>query len=188
MHWQISKNIFFDNKGEYLVNKNIALVGFMGTGKTTIAQLLAIELKVNSIDIDALIEEKSGMKIVDIFAQKGEPFFRKLEKNIVADISKETGKILACGGGVVLDESNIQNLKKNGIIICLKARPEIILDRTKAYAQRPLLNVDNPKAKISELLKKRHKFYAKADYTIDTSDLNKAEVVREIMHKIKGKI
>lgn len=170
------------------MNKNIALVGFMGTGKTTIAQLLADRLKADSIDLDTLIERKTGMKIVDIFAKKGEDYFRNIEKNIVADVSHQTGKVLACGGGVMLDDDNVANLKENSIVFCLEARPDVILQRTKTYTHRPLLNVADPETKIAELLKARRLFYAKADYTLDTSDLSKEEVVEMIMDQIKGKI
>ena len=167
--------------------KNVALVGFMGTGKTTIAALLAEKLQAGYVDLDEAIEEKEGMRIIDIFSQKGEPYFRKVEKNIVAEISLNEGKIIACGGGVVLDDENVRNLKKSGFMICLEATPEVILKRTKNYKHRPLLNVADPESKIEELLKKRRPYYAKADYTVDTSGLSAQEVVAEILSWLEGK-
>jgi len=168
--------------------KNIAIVGFMGTGKTTIARLLAERLDGDYVDIDELIEEKEKMKITEIFEAKGEPYFRRVEKNIVGEVSRESGKIIACGGGVVLDEENIRNLKNNGVIVCLQARPEIILKRTKDYKHRPLLNVKDPRAKINELLEKRGPFYARADFLLDTSDLKEEEVLGKIINWVKGKV
>jgi len=167
--------------------KNIALVGFMGTGKTTIACLLAEKFKVEFVDIDELIEAKQQMRIVDIFAEKGEVFFRQVEKQVVAEIACQQNKIIACGGGVVLDPENIVNLKQNGILICLQAKPEVIIERTKDYVHRPLLNVPNPEEKIRGLLKIREIYYAKADYTVDTSSLSKLQVVGKIESWLKTK-
>ena len=166
--------------------RNIALVGFMGTGKTTIAQELARELKYEYVDIDEVIEETEDMKIVDIFAQKGEKYFRNIEKEIVRDISAQAGKVIACGGGIVLDEENIQNLKASGVVICLEARPEVILERTKNYLHRPLLNVEDKKGKIRELLQKRKAAYARADWAMDTSDYTQEEVIEKILYQLKG--
>lgn len=165
--------------------KNIALVGFMGTGKTTIACMLAEKFHAEYIDIDDLIEANQKMSIVEIFAKKGEPFFRKLEKEAVAEVSAKQGRIIACGGGVVLDADNIVNLKRNGILICLQAKPEVIIERTQNYAHRPLLNVANPKEKIKQLLSIREVYYAKADYTVDTSSLNKIQVIDKISAWLK---
>ena len=170
------------------MKKNIALVGFMGTGKTTIARLLANQLNVECVDLDMLIEEKEGMPIVDIFKNKGEPYFRKIEKDIVFEASSSRGKVIACGGGVVLDKENVGKLKNNGLKICLTARPEIILTRTKSYSHRPLLNVDDAKVKIKELLKTRQPYYAQADYTLDTSDLDIEGVVKNIRDWIENKV
>lgn len=167
--------------------KNIALVGFMGTGKSTIAALLAKILKVSFVDIDKRIEEKEGMSIADIFSQKGEPYFRKVEKNVVAEISLGSDQIIACGGGVVLDGENVKTIKKNGFMICLEAAPEVILKRTENYKHRPLLNVDDPKLKIGELLKKRKPYYTKADHTVDTSGLSEHQVAIEILNWLEGK-
>ena len=167
--------------------KNIALVGFMGTGKSTIAALLARKLQTGYVDLDEKIEEKEGMKIRDIFSQKGESHFRKVEKEVVAEMSLNEGQIIACGGGVVLDEENVKNLKKSGFMICLEATPEVILKRTKNYKCRPLLNVADPKSKIDELLKKRRPYYAKADYSVDTSGLSTQEVIAEILGWLEGK-
>lgn len=168
--------------------RNIAIVGFMGTGKTAIARLLAEKLEADYVDIDEIIEEKEKMRIAEIFKIKGEAYFRRLEKDVVTAVSRQQGKVIACGGGVVLDEENIRNLKKSGVLICLEARPEIILKRTENYKHRPLLNVEDPKSTIIELLKKRKPFYARADFFLDTSDLKKEEVLQKIMNWVKGKV
>lgn len=160
--------------------KNIAIVGFMGTGKTTIARILAEKLGFEYVDIDDLIEKQEKMKIVDIFKEKGKAYFRKIEKAIISHISASAQKVIACGGGVVLDQENMRNLKDNGVVVCLTARPEVILMRTKNYRYRPLLNVSDPKAEIEELLKIRQPYYAKAEYTLDTSELQPEEVVKKI--------
>ncbi len=161
--------------------KNIVLVGFMGTGKTTVARIIAQKLGRDYVDIDALIEKKEAMKIADIFRVKGEPYFRQIEKGIIFEISSSNAKVIACGGGVMLNEENVHNLKKNGILICLEATPGIILKRTKEFSQRPILNVDDPKAKIEELLKIRQPFYSKADYKVDTSELSAEEAADKVI-------
>ncbi|MDD5746661.1 MAG: shikimate kinase [Candidatus Omnitrophica bacterium] len=168
--------------------KNIALVGFMGTGKTTVAQETARILHAGYVDLDDCIEKREGLAIVDIFKKKGEAYFRSVEKSVVRDIAGKPGHVIACGGGVMLDPDNIEALKQTGVVICLEATPEIILERTRAYAHRPLLNVPDPKATIEELLNKRRPFYAQADYTIDTSALTVDTVVEKIVTWTKGKI
>ncbi|MFH1201861.1 MAG: shikimate kinase [Candidatus Omnitrophota bacterium] len=165
--------------------KNIYLIGFMGTGKTAVGKALAKRLNLKFLDLDSLIEEKEGLKITEIFSQKGEPYFRKVEKGVVKEISQKSGLVVGCGGGVVLDNENLDNLKKTGIIVCLKASPRVILSRTKDTRYRPLLDVLDPKAKIAELLNLREPFYAKADYQIDTSSLTIDEVVANILRLIQ---
>jgi shikimate kinase len=157
----------------------------MGTGKTSVGKALAKSLKRQFVDLDDLIEAKESTKITDVFAQKGEAYFRKVEKNALREVAQREGLVVACGGGVVLDEDNINLMKKTGKIICLASNAETILDRTKGYTHRPLLNVSGPRAKIEELLKLRAPFYAKADYRIDTSDLIIEEIVKKILEIIK---
>ena len=157
----------------------------MGTGKTAVGKALSKRLKLKFLDLDSLIEEKEGLKITDIFSQKGEPYFRNAEKGIVKEISQRSGLVVGCGGGVVLDKDNLDNLKKTGKVICLTASPQVILKRTQGRKQRPLLNVEDPESKIEELLNLRAPLYAKADYQIDTSDLKIEEVIEEILKFIQ---
>ncbi|MFH1776706.1 MAG: RNase adapter RapZ [Candidatus Omnitrophota bacterium] len=164
-----------------MAKTNIVLVGFMGTGKTAVAQKIADILKMYYLDVDNLIEEREQRKIVDIFAASGEEYFRKVERAIVSDISKKENLVAACGGGVVLNKANMDNLHRNGIIICLSARPEIILERTADYRHRPLLNVADPLKQVKQLLEKRARYYAQADVTIDTSDLSIDQVIEQIL-------
>lgn len=161
--------------------KNIILVGFMGTGKTAVGKELAKKLKMKFIDMDDIIKKREGMKISDIFEQKGEPYFRDVEKEVAREVSKQSNLVIAAGGGAVIDKENIKNLKSNGIMICLNASPDKILERTKRYAHRPLLNVPEPSKRVWELLAKRAQYYARADYQIDTTNLTIDEVVQKIL-------
>ncbi len=161
--------------------KNIILVGFMGTGKTAVGKELAKKLKMKFIDIDDIIEKREGMEISDIFEQKGEPYFRDVEKKVAREVSKQSNLVIAAGGGVVINEENVKNLKSNGIMICLNASPDKILERTKRYTHRPLLNVPEPSKRVWELLAKRAQYYARADYQINTTNLTIDEVVQKIL-------
>lgn len=153
----------------------------MGTGKTAVGKLLAKRLNINFVDIDKVIVEKEKRSINDIFAINGEPYFRKIEKETLQEISNQKGQVVSCGGGIVLDSDNIALMKQTGKMIALAASIDIILERTKNNTNRPLLNVTNPKEKIAELLERRKPYYLKADFTIDTSDLSVKEVVEKIL-------
>jgi shikimate kinase len=128
-----------------------------------------------------LIEKNEGMPINDIFEKKGEPYFREKEREIIIEVSKKENVVIDAGGGVVINENNVKDLKKNGIIFCLNATPEEILRRTKKYTHRPLLNVSDPRTEIERLLEKRKDYYRRADYQIDTMEKSIEEVSKEII-------
>jgi shikimate kinase len=159
---------------------NIYLVGFMGTGKTSVGRQLAQEKGWNFVDLDELIELKQQRRIVDIFAQDGEPYFRKIEKFFLKQVSTQKKFVVACGGGVVLDKANIKIMKKSGVLICLCATCEAILKRVSASTHRPILNVAKPKERIELLLKMRAPYYMQADITVDTSGSSIKQVVSKI--------
>jgi shikimate kinase len=161
--------------------KNIVLVGFMGAGKSAVGAALAGKLKREFIELDDLIEKREKMPIKDIFEKKGEPYFRTAEKEIVKEVSEKKGVVISAGGGAIIDEENFQNLKKNSIIVCLRASVDTILKRTNGIASRPLLNVPDSRTRIADLLKKREPYYNKADITIDTNNLSIEDVVAKII-------
>ena len=160
--------------------KNIVLVGFMGTGKTVVARKLAGDIGKKYVSIDKLIEEREKRPIRDIFRDEGEPYFRKVEKEVVKEVSQGRDQIIDAGGGVVLDMENVENLKRSGIIICLRADPRTIYERTKKCGHRPLLNVDDPEKRIKELADERRPFYEKADFHIDTTGLDVAAAAEQV--------
>lgn len=164
---------------------NVVLVGFMGTGKTVVAKRLAEKLNMRYISLDEEIVEREGKSINEIFEEDGETYFRKVEKEVTKEVSELKEVVIDAGGGVVKDNENISNLKKRGIMVCLTASPKVIYERTKQDDSRPLLNVENPKNKIKELLEKREPFYANADYTIDTSKLTINEVAKKVISIMK---
>jgi len=167
--------------------KNIYLVGFMGTGKSAVGRELAKKQKSRFIDLDELIELKEQRSITDIFAREGEAYFRRLESRVLKEVAKEKNFVVGCGGGIVLNKNNIKTMKDTGIVICLSAKPEVILKRVCGCTHRPLLNVDNPKERIGLLLKLRSPYYALADKTIDTSRLSIKEVTSKILKLLPGK-
>ena len=153
----------------------------MGSGKTTIATKLAHRLKMRYISTDELIEKREKRTINEIFTRSGESYFRDVESDIVKEAAQLEGVVIDAGGGVVLREENMANFKSGGVVICLTASEETIMERTKKYKHRPLLNVEDPKLKIRELLKKRSPLYAKADHCIDTGELTINQVVEKVV-------
>ncbi len=153
----------------------------MATGKSIVGKELAGKLKRQFADLDELIELKEKRLIAEIFAKNGEPYFRKLEKEMLEQASGEDNFIYACGGGIVIDKDNIKIMRQTGTIICLTAKPEVILKRLGSTSHRPLLDVPDPKKQIGLLLKLRAPFYSQADKTIDTSRLSLAQVINRIL-------
>ena len=167
--------------------KNIVLTGFMGTGKTTIGRELSRMLHMRLVDIDSEIEKSQKMKIDHIFKTYGEQYFRDLETAMIKKLSREKNIIISTGGGAVLRDENMEALKENGIVFCLNANTETILERTARSTERPLLKVENPKEKISELLSYRRPFYEKAGIMLETDAKTPSEVVQEIMEIMRCK-
>lgn len=162
--------------------KNIVLIGFMGTGKTTIGRLLAHRLGRPFIDSDRKIEYEHGMSIHELFDAYGELYFRQKERMMIARLSRYNTAVIATGGGVVLSAENINRLKRNGVIIALTASIEIILERTSRRKTRPLLdNLEQREQIVNKLMKERAELYHKADYSIDTSNRTPQQVINEIM-------
>ncbi len=161
--------------------ENIVLVGFMGTGKTAVAAEIAGELGMSLINTDEIIEKKAGMPISDIFARKGESYFRQMEREAVMEAAASESSVIDTGGGAVINELNLADLKMNGILFCLNATPEDIFKRVNTETPRPLLNVKDPIGEINYLLKKREPYYKKADYQIKTTGKTAQDVADEII-------
>ncbi len=158
----------------------------MGTGKSATGRRLAKRLGAEFVDMDQVIEKEAGMTISEIFDRFGEPYFRRLEKEAVCSLAGSDGKVIATGGGVVLDPENIQTLKKIGSVICLTATAETIYERVRYKSHRPLLQVADPVGRIMELLKERQPHYAMADYHIPTDGETVAEIVDKIVALINA--
>lgn len=161
---------------------NIILIGFMGVGKSEVGHKLAEELKMNYLDTDELIEKTEKMSINDIFAKKGEPYFRDLETEVVKTLQDYDNFVLSTGGGMVLRQENVKMLKEIGPLILLWTEPEVVCERVKNETHRPLLNVRDPKAEIVRILEERAPIYNRvADFKVDTSNLNVEGAVKEIV-------
>jgi shikimate kinase len=170
----------------YTKQDNVILIGFMGAGKTTIGEKLASRMNRRMIDTDAYIVAKEGMSINDIFASKGEEYFRELETNVIKELTKTThNAIISTGGGMPLREENAKLLRKLGKVFYLKSEPGTVYERVRGSTDRPLLNVENPMERIVSLLNERNPKYKKASHvTIETDDKSVDEVVN-IIYKSK---
>lgn len=162
---------------------NIILVGYMGCGKTTVGQIIAEHMQYNFADTDALIEQEQGKSISDIFVQEGEPAFRAMEtallKRMLCD--GRDGLVLATGGGMPVREENRELLKKIGIVVYMRVKPETVYERIKDDTTRPLLQCENPMERIREMIKSRESAYeASANHVIDVDSLLPSEAAEEI--------
>ena len=153
----------------------------MAVGKSAVGRKLARRLKRRFVDLDRAIEKCEGSKVREIFENKGEPYFRQVEKQALAQVLRQDSQVIATGGGVVLHEDNLRLLQERSLIVCLMADINAILRRAGSGNQRPLLMTNDKVQRIEELLKERKKYYASAHIEIDTSDLTVDEVVGKIL-------
>ncbi len=175
--------------------KNIVFIGYRCTGKTEVGRIVAHALGYSLMDTDELVEKDAGATITQIVSKRGWPRFRELEKKTIARVSKLSDSIIATGGGAVLDDENVANLRRNGIVFFLDATPAAIFGRMKndgkTDTQRPRLTEKDALSEIEEVIAERAKRYVdSADYRIDTTDKEKKDVAQNILivyRRIKGK-
>jgi len=167
--------------------KNIFLIGFMGCGKSTIAAGLSQMYGMHVIEMDQLLVERGGMSIPNIFETYGETYFRDMESALVTEIQSVSNQVVSCGGGVVLRQQNVEEMKKNGHVVLLTAKPETILKRVVGNEDRPILKGKKNVQDISELMEQRRpKYEAAADIVIETDNKSVGELCEEVMQKVKG--
>ena len=163
--------------------QNIALIGFMGTGKSSVGQLVASQLHFTYLDTDHVIEARAGKTISEIFAQQGESFFRDLEKKIVGELVTRKKTVISTGGGLPANPENLASLKTHSLVVCLWASPEKIWDRVRTQTHRPLLNEPDPLAKIRSLLEQRAPYYRQADVLLNTEMRSLKDVAQQVIHQ-----
>ena len=162
---------------------NLALIGFMGTGKTTVGRFAAAQLRFEFVDTDEWIEKRAGRSITEIFAQDGEPAFRALEAELVAEMSGWQRRVIATGGGLGAGAANLASLKQHALVVCLWATPEAIWQRVQRQSHRPLLQDPDPAGKIRSLLEARAPFYKQADVLVNTAMRSMPEVAAQVLHQ-----
>jgi len=167
---------------------SIALIGFMGTGKTAVGKRVAEKLGKEFIELDTRIEKLAGKPIPEIFRQEGEIRFRELEIEAVRGIAGKQNTVIACGGGIVLNKINVDRLKLECVIVCLEASPAVILKRTSGDKDgRPLLAVTDRLQKIKEMLKYRQPYYERAaEITVNTSRISINTAADKIIEMLKN--
>ncbi|MBD3671582.1 MAG: shikimate kinase AroK [Gammaproteobacteria bacterium] len=170
-----------------MVADRIFLVGLMGAGKTTIGKQLAKSLGKDFVDSDREIESHTGASIPLIFELEGEEGFRKRERQMIDQLSQRHNSVLATGGGAVLNEENRKWLGERGVVIYLHATVEQLLERTRMDRNRPLLQTEDPEAKLRELLAQRDPLYREvADIVIDTGNNSVRQVVQDLVAQLES--
>lgn len=165
--------------------QNLALIGFMGTGKSSVGRQVADLLNFTCLDTDELIETRAGRTVNEIFAKDGEPAFREMERKIVEELATRTRTIICTGGGLPINPVNLERLKTYALVVCLWASPEKIFERVGDQTHRPLLNGADPLTRIRTLLSAREKFYRAADVLINTEMRSVKEVAQQVVYQFR---
>ena len=164
---------------------NIALIGFMGAGKTSVGRHVAEQLHFDYLDTDEVIQSRTGRTITEIFATDGEPAFRKMESDLVTELAARTKTVIATGGGLPTDEANLASLKTHALVVCLWASPEKIWERVRHQTHRPLLQDADTLASIRRLLKLREPCYRRADVLVNTEMRSIRAVAQQVIHQFQ---
>ena len=168
-----------------LFDYNIVLIGFMGAGKTSISEYLKTLFAMDVIEMDQIIAEREGMSIPDIFATYGEEYFRNCETELLKKMQSRKNVLISCGGGVVLRECNVEQMKKNGRVVLLTASPEEVYERVKDSDDRPVLAGRKNVKGIAELMEaRREKYEAAADIIVNTDHKTVLQVCEELVQRL----
>ena len=168
-----------------LFSYNIVLIGFMGSGKSTISDYLSTVFDMKLVEMDQVIAEKEEMSIPDIFATYGEEYFRNLETNLLKELQTGQNCIISCGGGVALRQENVVEMKKNGRVVLLTASPETIFERVKDSNDRPILDGNKNVEFIAGLMEqRREKYEAAADVVVQTDNKTILQICEELISKL----
>ncbi|MFI3207803.1 MAG: shikimate kinase [Eubacteriales bacterium] len=168
--------------------KNIVLIGFMGSGKSTVAKVLKSRTKMKIIDTDREITKRAGMTIPEIFEKHGEEYFRNLETTLLEDLQSQENIIVSCGGGIVLKEENVAKMQKIGTVVLLSASPITTFHRVKNNTNRPLLNGNMNVPYIQKLMVARKPYYKRAaQVTVVVDHKGLRQVAEEIIEKVEGR-
>lgn len=163
---------------------NIVLIGFMGTGKSTVSDCLHSMFGMKVVEMDQVIAEREQMSIPDIFAAYGEEYFRGLETRLLVEMQSRKNTVVSCGGGAALRERNVAEMKKSGKVVLLTASPETVYERVKDDGGRPLLEGRKDVKGISELMEQRRaKYEAAADIVINTDNKTARQVCEELVQR-----
>ena len=170
--------------------RNIYLIGFMGTGKTSVSHKLSELLGYEEADSDAWIAHRQNQNIAEIFEAQGEQAFRDMETELLRELGEESHKIISCGGGMALRQENVALMKDSGVVVLLTAEPETVLARVQGDSSRPILNGNMNVSYIRELMARRMPCYqAAGEVVIATDFCSPEEIAEEIQKKLKsGKI
>lgn len=169
-----------------MTDKNIVLIGFMGTGKTSVGRVLARRLRRRWVDLDRRVETKEKKRIFEIFEQRGEVYFRKLEKDAVEEVARLKRTVITTGGGVVMDTENMDRLEHNGVVVLLEASPVTIYSRVSRSKHRPLLHGEDPMGHIIKLLEQRKPLYERCHHRVATDGLTSSQVASRIIRCLAG--
>lgn len=185
LSYEITKNLLEVNHNSR-VTENISLIGFMGTGKTTVSHALSRILGMDEVDTDKTIVEQTGKQIAELYPELGEEKFRNLETEILRDISKRENTIISCGGGIVLRNENVHILKDTSTVVRLDADPEVIFKRVKRRTTRPLLNDDMSLEHVKSMMNEREGRYSTAaDITVNVDGGERVMTCYRIIEQLK---
>ncbi len=165
--------------------ENVVLVGFMGSGKSSIGRLLAKAIGFDFLDTDQLIVERTGKQIPEIFAENGEEFFRDQETCVIRSLIEQNRTVISTGGGAIIRVENREMLRRTGFVVCLTASEDILFERVSRNTKRPLLQCENPRQALSKLFAARAEAYElAAQWTLDTSLLTQHEAAEALIQGV----
>lgn len=168
---------------------SIVLIGMMGAGKSSVGRCLQRRIGLARLDTDEIVATKFGLSIPEIFSRHGEDRFRQLETEALAELAPAESAIIVTGGGIVLREENVDLIKRLGTVVWLAAEEDTLFERASRRGNRPLLQTEDPRKTLSEMLRVRAPLYAKAaDFRVDTTTLTHEEVADVIVNEIENRI